>query len=466
MDGSPGSTNLSETQKADLPDPNPVFRPGQRVHYAGDSGRIGTVKYVGPVQGYSGQWVGVDWDNADGKHDGSVNGVRYFQAASEKSASLVRPQNLSGGISVVDGLNIRYRGESTKEEENEMYVLSATNKRVSIQLLGKDKIQDKLSHLDKLTSASLAFLGVSSPGLPGELGSVAPNLKALDLTGNLLSEWKDIGAVCHELKELATLNLSCNVMSQDVTGLPVLCNIRVLVLSFTGIKWAQIELLKHFSPVIEELHLAGNRISEITVPIALTMLTDNPISDPAKGGIPRFVLIARLEKVKVLNGSEITPRERKESEIRYIRLAMSKLHDNLEEINRQHPRLFELRKLHGLEDERPSNGPTAVTLKCVGASMGEKPPLTKKLPATISIGKLKILCESFFKLKSVNLKLFLQEQGSPFPTLLDDETSSLLDVGVSQESTILVDEENTYGNHQGDTFLTAKVTTYRDKKGT
>lgn len=93
------------------------FRVGQRVHSAGDSRRIGTVKYIGPVEGYSGTWVGVDWDNGDGKHDGSINGVRYFQAKSERSGSFVRSQNLSSGISILDALKLRYHGDSTKEEE-------------------------------------------------------------------------------------------------------------------------------------------------------------------------------------------------------------------------------------------------------------------------------------------------------------------------------------------------------------
>ncbi|WZY76632.1 hypothetical protein YC2023_023016 [Brassica napus] len=48
-----------------------------------------------------------------------------------------------------------------------MYVMSAKNKRVSIQLLGGDKIQE-------LNSASLPFL----------------DLKLLDLTGNLISVWE------------------------------------------------------------------------------------------------------------------------------------------------------------------------------------------------------------------------------------------------------------------------------------
>jgi hypothetical protein len=36
-----------------------------------------------------------------------------------------------------------------------------------------------------------------------------------------------------------------------------------------------------------------------------TRLSDNPIADPAKGGAPRFVLVARLGKVKVLNSSVV-----------------------------------------------------------------------------------------------------------------------------------------------------------------
>ena len=32
---------------------------------------------------------------------------------------------------------------------------------------------------------------------------------------------------------------------------------------------------------------------------------DNPITDSGRGGVPRFVLIARLAKIQILNGSEV-----------------------------------------------------------------------------------------------------------------------------------------------------------------
>ncbi|KAK6116733.1 hypothetical protein DH2020_049553 [Rehmannia glutinosa] len=553
------------------PDPGAAFRVGQRVHFARQPSRIGTVKYVGPVEGYSGDWIGVDWvADGEGKHDGSHNGVRYFTARGPNTASFVRPHNLSAGVSLLEALETRYRTASTKEEEDEMYVLSARNKRVSIELLGKHKIEDKLSRFEELTSASLSYLGVSFPGSPDHLSSTLPNIKELDLTGNLLSNWEDVGIVCEGLPALTTLNLSNNSMSPDIISVPQLSNIRILVLNQTGVIWKQVEVLKDSLPHVEELHLMGNKIIEIT-PVSSTVvqgfnslrllnlennclsawdeiiklsqlrsleqiflnnnnlnrlwypdcgklderyngcesheksfrpfsslrglslggnniedlesvdslnsfpnlmiifgkssdrlfalvyireirLSENPVADLGKGGVPRFVFIARLAKIKILNGSEVSPRERKDSEIRYVRLVMSKFHGSPEEIKRLHPRFAELKKIHGLDDERPSEGASgsqtmasgllSITLKCVGASMGEKPPLVKKLPATTTVGKLKFLCDIFFKLKSIKPILFLQEEGTPLPSLLDGDMATLNELGVGNESTILVDEQS------------------------
>lgn len=44
------------------------------------SDHYGTIRYIGLVEGYPSSWLGVEWDDASrGKHDGSVNNVRYFQ---------------------------------------------------------------------------------------------------------------------------------------------------------------------------------------------------------------------------------------------------------------------------------------------------------------------------------------------------------------------------------------------------
>ncbi|GAU16632.1 hypothetical protein TSUD_325820 [Trifolium subterraneum] len=511
----------------DSPNQTNEFNVGQRVHSSGDSTRIGTVKYVGNVEGYPDTWVGIDWDYGGGKHDGSINNVRYFHAKSEKSGSFVRPKNLCKGISLLQALEKRYR--------KEMYVLSTSNKKVSIELLGTREINDKLSRFEELTNASLAYMGVSSPGIPCELSTTVPNIKELDLSGNLLSEWKDVGFIFEQLPALKALNLSYNSMSPYKSELPLLKSIRVLVLNNTGVDWEQVELLRQSLTTIEELHIMGNNISRI-LPVSSSMvqgfdslrllnlednciaewseimklsqlrcleqlylnknclsslfypdngcqyyesevtsckpfqnlrclllgdnnisdlasvdslnlfpnlvdirLSGNPITDATKGGVPRFVLIARLAEIQILNGSEITSRERKDSEIRHVLLKtmflllLSWVADWLVItwipllVNAGHILFSELKNFYGIEDQKPligatggpqaiSSGFLSITLKCVGASMGEKQPMTKKLPATTT--------------------------GSPLPLLLDNDASSLMDHGVGNDSVILVDEDS------------------------
>ncbi|CAA6660206.1 unnamed protein product [Spirodela intermedia] len=382
----------------------PAFSVCQRVHVLGDPRRTGTVRYVGPVDGYDGSWIGVDWDDGGGKHDGVVNGVRYFSAKGQMTGSLVRPRNLSAGITLM--------GPCVSDTE----VNLPRRRRVSFR-----------------------------------------NLKELDLTGNLLSSWQDVGSICEALPALEILNLTNNFLERDTITLEQLhlnknklkdndhdgheCstpfeNLRCLLLGCNEIEdLASIDSLNLF-PNLMDIRLSGN-----------------PVADPARGGLPRFILIARLSKVQMLNGSEVTSRERRESEIRYVRLVMVKLQsDGPEEIKRVHPRFAELKIHHGIEDEKPSTQNAAtqsmaselisLTLKCVGASMGEKPPMTRKLPPPQRyVGKLKVLCESFFKLKFIKLRLFLQEEGSPLPLLLDDDSATLMDFGIGTGTTILVDEE-------------------------
>lgn len=54
------------------------FKIGKRIECGG---YYGTIKFVGPVEGYQGVWLGIDWGDPDrGKHNGIVNDVHYFNA--------------------------------------------------------------------------------------------------------------------------------------------------------------------------------------------------------------------------------------------------------------------------------------------------------------------------------------------------------------------------------------------------
>ena len=55
------------------------YKLGSRLAF---SSYLGTVRYIGPVSGTSGLWLGVEWDDpARGKHNGSKDGVQYFHCS-------------------------------------------------------------------------------------------------------------------------------------------------------------------------------------------------------------------------------------------------------------------------------------------------------------------------------------------------------------------------------------------------
>jgi dynactin complex subunit len=75
-----------------------------------------TVRYVGPLEGQPGNWIGLQWDDVTrGKHDGSLCGKKYFTCSDgHKSGSFVRVQKLLDvacfGISIAEALIQRYVG--------------------------------------------------------------------------------------------------------------------------------------------------------------------------------------------------------------------------------------------------------------------------------------------------------------------------------------------------------------------
>eukprot|EP00252_Welwitschia_mirabilis_P021145 TRINITY_DN5335_c0_g1_i1.p1 TRINITY_DN5335_c0_g1~~TRINITY_DN5335_c0_g1_i1.p1 ORF type:complete len:538 (-),score=96.47 TRINITY_DN5335_c0_g1_i1:397-2010(-) len=519
---------------------------GRRV-YSKEKGpcRTGTVKYIGDLQGYEGTWIGVDWDDGDGRHDGTVNGVRYFKASGDKSASFVRPKALCTSITFLDALFRRYKAEPpSKEEQDEMYVLSTSQKRVAIELVGLNKIQERQRQIENLVHVSLAYAGIGEAGPTQHTRDLLSNLQELDLRGNLLSDWQAIASICEQLPLLRVLDISNNHISNSSNCLPIMQNLRTLVLNNCQINWGQVEMLKDSLPFVEELHLDSNKIdcfrplgqnsgyvegfsqlrvlsledndieswneimklsqlirleqlrlnnnkikyisysaqesikhgfkpfqnlrclliggNEISDWASLdslnsfpsltdVRLSDNPISNPTMGGASRYILVARLGKILMLNGSQVTQKERKDSEIRYVRMVMNTTQGKShEEIARCHPRFSELKALHDVPEiatlevhgpQKLAAGLVSINLTYVGARAGEKAPITKKLPATMTIAKLKVLCEGFFKLNPSKQKLFLQDKDSPVPTLLTDDTETLMDVGLGHSGgTILVDE--------------------------
>ncbi|CAK9214483.1 unnamed protein product [Sphagnum troendelagicum] len=528
------------------------FCVGQRVlSLASNSSERGTVKYVGAVQGYEGVWVGVEWDSGQGRHNGRVNGIQYFCTQDQlPSGSLVRPNKLSAGVSLLDALSSRYKATLSQSEEDDMYVTTQRRMRVAVELVGKNQVAEHQAHLEMLTVATLAYTGVCSAGAQGEIRLSAPNITDLDLTGNLIPEWQEVGRICEELPALKLLDLSSSRIAITMRdGLPVLSNLTTLVLNHCAMRWKHVEVLNGCLPKIEELSLCGNKLQKTTTtsqpfvggfeslrllnlednlfdnwneivklsqlqslqqlylsgnclqqlwypdsssstadhhhkdtefkPFAAlrclllagnkisewssvdaldqfpaleeVRLSQNPLTDSGNGVAPRYMLIAHLGKITSLNGSQVKPRERRDAEIRYVRHVLSTMQrKDMEEIMKSHPRFEHLQVLHDVPMDLGggSTGKTStmasslisVSIVCVAATIGERAPITKKLPSSTTIGRLKVVCEALFKLRAARQQLFFKDQDAPLPVALVDDMESLADLGFVANTTIIVDE--------------------------
>ena len=203
--------------------------------------------------------------------------------------------------------------------------------------------------------------------------------------------------------------------------------------------------------------------------IAEVRLTGNPVTESAA---TRHEIVARVARLSQLNGSLIADQERKDAEIRYLRRVLGLVKSaegaegaaggeaegaaarapqrGTEAVQAMHPRLKALVDSYGELSTHAAKGPGTgkmgedmleLTLVCVAASAGEKAPQKKKVPMTITVGKLKLLCEKLFKVKVDAQQLYYKEPFMGMPELLEPDDYDISYLGVRDGSSILVEEK-------------------------
>eukprot|EP00850_Spirogloea_muscicola_P010097 SM000058S18527 [mRNA] locus=s58:350391:356348:- [translate_table: standard] len=255
------------------------FRPGQRVRVAAAAAAAGdeaqsqyhaaTVRYVGPVAGQAGDWLGVDWDDPSrGRHSGDAGGVSHFAAAVPGGASFVRPSRTCAGVSLLAALEARYTSREPTAGADDMYILSSGRRRLPIELVGRAQVEAQQARLDRLRVAYLPGTGVVSAGCPGELRAAAGNLRELFISGHLLSHWEDVSRICQELPMLETLDLSDGRLLPAPPLVPGMAGLKILVLNNCNLQWKDVQLLSTSIPRIQELHLCSNLIKDLQLDTA------------------------------------------------------------------------------------------------------------------------------------------------------------------------------------------------------
>ncbi|KAK6213961.1 putative CAP-Gly domain-containing protein [Colletotrichum tabaci] len=184
---------------------------GQRLSY---DGALCTVRYIGPVAGTSGTWLGVEWDDSGrGKHDGQHGDVRYFSCLSKNptAASFVRPSRpADASQSFVAALHGKYNAEAVAERESQIQIVFFGTKPA--EEVGFDKIRRQLARVEDLTIVILDGARVAVDVAPGDKGvkETSPLIAELDISRNLFEEFGQVVKICQELDSLRSLRLNGN----------------------------------------------------------------------------------------------------------------------------------------------------------------------------------------------------------------------------------------------------------------
>jgi hypothetical protein len=237
-------------------------------------GNRGFCRYIGSVDGQTGTWVGVEWDDQKrGKHDGKHNGKRYFECKRGKEAggggeeeeeedaraSFVRVQKVATATDFVSAAKEKYELENQeqlekrlvfgKEDKNGSYNNNNNNDddnndeevNLTIELKTKLSLQKSLIELERilLPNARLARVSrragtpadgdearaSSSSSLNGEeelfANTFNPNATHVDVSGNLITSFAELGKIGKYFRNLEILDASDAFYDEDVRDVDI-----------------------------------------------------------------------------------------------------------------------------------------------------------------------------------------------------------------------------------------------------
>merc|ERR1711892_1168854 len=154
--------------------------------------------------------------------------------------------------------------------------------------------------IPSLTVLQVYYNGISS--ISSFPSSIFPSLKELDLDANLLSSWDDVEQLS-EIPCLEYLRLNGNKLSDISTSATSFPKLKSLQITDNQISsWSSIGRLDKLT-ALRELRFRGNPLNKME-------RDDDTV---------RQLIVARISRLTCLNGSVISPTERRWSEIDYLK---------------------------------------------------------------------------------------------------------------------------------------------------
>ncbi|CBF81726.1 hypothetical protein AN5531.2 [Aspergillus nidulans FGSC A4] len=255
-------------------------------------GHLCTIRYVGKVDGTSGEWLGVEWDDPTrGKHSGQHNGVRYFRCLRNHptAGSFVRPSRPADSPrSFLEAVREKYASDFEQSRERQARPDAEFEEPIRFKSkiaeeVGFDKIRKQLAELEELKIVLLDGLRVAGllaqeasreqvEEARGQIERTCPKIVELDLSWNMLTKWRDVSDICRPLRRLSLLKLNGNRFEPVEEGLRF-DGIKELHLDDTLLPWEQISRVAAQFPSLTWLSASANQISMVRTPISNTIIT-------------------------------------------------------------------------------------------------------------------------------------------------------------------------------------------------
>ncbi|KAG4441200.1 hypothetical protein IFR05_003318 [Cadophora sp. M221] len=185
---------------------------GKRLSF---KGRLCTVRYIGQVEGTKSdkEYLGVEWDDLKGKHDGIHQGRRYFTCSSPSltAASFILSSSRTADPeqSFVDAVREKYGTPTTTDDSDEIIISGKT-----VEEVGFDKIRAQQARLHELKIVLVDGQRVSiAESSALEILTVCPKIEELDLSRNIFDSLAEVARICTELESLKSLRLNGNRFS-------------------------------------------------------------------------------------------------------------------------------------------------------------------------------------------------------------------------------------------------------------
>jgi len=256
------------------------------------------------------------------------------------------------------------------------------------------------------------------------------DIEVLNLQGNYIAEWDSV-LTLGRLKNLKKLILNQNQLTKvDIPTEGAFVSLKSLSLCQNKItEWGSVNIV--------------NKIPSVTE----FRFRENPVCEGKTGFDLRQELIARLQHVKILNGSEITERERKTAEMAYIKSYSDSYYSSHRENTfglfiHDHPRYQQLANVHGLPDEEikktKSLKDNLISLEIKCPDFPTKPITEKKVPSTMTLQQLKGVIQRLYKVPTSKQNICYLDTKNNREISLDDNMKQLNFYSIASGDVILL----------------------------